>query len=70
MSKVIELPSGLKPSVKFAATKIEFFERIAEHSPYNKMSEKKRKKEIEKDWKVFSKALEKPKISIEKEEGQ
>jgi hypothetical protein len=67
MSSIIKLPSGLKVNDKWKPDKTEFCKVLKDHFPFNKMQEDKQKKEIEKDWKVYSKALVKNKPSLDKE---
>ena len=59
--EVLKLPSGLKVNKDWKPNKSEFFDTLGIHSPFKTMQEDRRKKAIEKDWKVYSKALSKDK---------
>jgi len=65
MSKVIELPSGLKPSIKWKPTKEEFYSTMELH--LRKEPDKRRKALIDADWKAYSK-INKPKVKKEEAE--
>lgn len=59
--ELFKLPSGLKVNKEWKPNKTEFFEVLGVHSPFKRMQEDRRKDAIEKDWKVYSKALGKDK---------
>lgn len=55
----MELLCGLKPHESWKPTKKEFYDSLAVHAPFKYFQNEKRVKEIDKEWKRFSKHINK-----------